>query len=95
MEKTLEDGKERAIKQVSDMIRHNVFSVESKKELKQIGDELNEEFVNRVAASLDSFREKHGLVRNANTDKEGVRLGGDEDPETVSPSCLRRFCGLM
>ena len=93
--KTLEDGKERAIKQVSDMIRHNVFSVESKKELKQIGDELNEEFVNRVAASLDSFREKHGLVRNANTDKEGVRLGGDEDPETVSPGRLRRFRGPL
>ena len=95
MEKKLEDGKERALKQVSDLMRHNMFSIESKKELQRIGDQLNEEFVNRVAESLDNFREKHGLVHNAKTDKEGVRLGGDEDPESVSPSRLRHFRGPL
>ena len=91
----MKDGKERALKQVSDMMWHNVFSVESKKELQRIGDQLNEEFVNRVTESLDNFRTKHGLVHNATTDKERMRLGGDEDPETVSPSRLKRFRGPL
>jgi len=95
MEKNLEDGKERAMKQVSDMMRHNVFSVESKKELERIGDQLNEEFVKRVTESLDQFREKHGELQMAKTDTEGMRLGGDEDPETVSPSRITRFRGPL
>ena len=49
--KTMEDGKERALKHVSDMIRHNVFGVESKKELQRMGEQLNEDFVNRVTES--------------------------------------------
>ena len=91
----MEDGKERALKQVSDMTRHNVFGVESKKELQRLGEQLNDDFLNRVTESLDSFRTKHGLVHYATTDKEGMRLGGDEDPETVSPGRMKRFRGAL
>ena len=91
----LEDRKEKALKQVSDMLRHNVFSVESKKELQRIGEQLNEDFVNRITESLDNFRNKHGLVHNVTTDKEGMQLGGDEHPETVSSGRLKRYCGAL
>ena len=95
MEKQLEDGKEQALKQVSDMIRHNVFSAESKKEIQRIGEQLNEDFVNRITESLDNFRNKHGLVHNVNTDKEGMQLGGEEHPETVSPGRLKWYRGAL
>ena len=91
----MEDGKEQALKQVTDMLRHNVFSVESKKELRQIGENLRDEFVNRVTESLDEFRNEHGRKRNVNTEKEGMQLGGDENPDTVSPGRLRRYRGAM
>ena len=91
----LEDGKEKALKQVSDMLRHNVFSVESKKELQRIGEQMNEDFVNRITESLDNLCTEHGLLRNVTTDKEGVQLGGDENPEAVSPGRMKRFHGAL
>ena len=91
----MEDRKEQALKQVTDMLRHNVFSVESKKELRRIGENLRDKFVNWITESLDEFWNNHGRKRNVNTDKEGMQLGGDENPETVSPGRLKRYRGAM